>query len=75
MIDIGKQQDRQRLAYENRWRFSDEDMPEFADLSPEEQAATCERCGASIDPETPFAYGDPILCGVDVCKEADENVT
>ena len=69
MADIREQHRRQRIAYEN-WRWlSEEDMPEFADLSPEEQAATCERCGAPIDPEMPFDYGDPILCGGDVCEE------
>lgn len=70
---VRQQRQRQHNAYEDRWRFSDEDMPEFNELSPEEQASVCECCGDFLDPETPVKVGEPILCGGDVCLDEVNN--
>lgn len=46
-------------------------LPGYEELSPEEAAAICTKCGKIADPEMPFDEGDPILCCGDICEEAE----
>jgi hypothetical protein len=65
-MDVQEQIARQRAAYDARYGW-DMGVPDFDELSPEDQARICERCGEFLNPEMPVAEGEPILCGGDIC--------
>lgn len=55
--------EKQRQLFENR--YADDiaaGETSWEELSVDEQAAVCERCGLIVDPETPFDEGEEIVC-------------